>query len=82
MRRVIEPYHEDLAIAVECVFVWYWIADPCAQLGITFVLGHALYEEILFIERKLGKQVPHHDSAMASKPDPCANDWPPRCAPF
>ena len=22
--RVIEPYREDLAVAVECVFVWYW----------------------------------------------------------
>ena len=25
--RVLEPYREDLAVAVECVFVWYWIAD-------------------------------------------------------
>ncbi len=25
------------------MFVWYWIADLCAQLGVTFVLGHALY---------------------------------------
>lgn len=41
--RVIEPYTEDLAVAVECVFVWYWIADLCARLGVTFVLGHALY---------------------------------------
>ena len=41
--RTIEPYREDLAVAVECVFVWYWIADLCAKLGITFVLGHALY---------------------------------------
>ena len=37
--RVIEPYREDLAVAVECVFVWYWIADLCEQLGVTFVLG-------------------------------------------
>ena len=41
--RIIEPFREDLAVAVECVFVWYWIADLCAQLGITFVPGHALY---------------------------------------
>ncbi len=41
--RTIEPYREDIAVAVECVFVWYWIADLCARLGITFVLGHALY---------------------------------------
>ena len=43
LMRVIEPYREDLAIAVECVFVWYWIADLCTRLGVTFVLGHALY---------------------------------------
>ena len=41
--RIIEPYREDLAVAVECVFVWYRIADLCEQLGVTFVLGHALY---------------------------------------
>lgn len=41
--RAIEPFREDLAVAVECVFVWYWIADLCEQLGVTFVLGHALY---------------------------------------
>ena len=31
------------AVAVECVFVWYWLADLCQQLELTFVLGHALY---------------------------------------
>jgi len=41
--RLIEPFREDLAVAVECVFVWYWLADLCEQLGVTFVLGHALY---------------------------------------
>jgi len=43
LARVLEPYREDLAVAVECVFVWYWIADLCARLDVTFVLGHALY---------------------------------------
>ncbi len=23
--------------------MWYWIADVCAELGVHFVLGHALY---------------------------------------
>jgi transposase len=40
--KVIAPYRDDLAIAVECMFTWYWLADLCAQEGITFVLGHAL----------------------------------------
>lgn len=41
--RAIAPYREDIAVAVECIFTWYWIADLCSREGITFVLGHALY---------------------------------------
>jgi transposase len=40
---VIEPFREDVVVAVECMFTWYWIADLCIQEGIPFVLGHALY---------------------------------------
>ncbi len=40
---LIHPYQDDLAIAVECIFTWYWIADLCQEQGIAFVLGHALY---------------------------------------
>jgi hypothetical protein len=25
------------------MFTWYWLADLCADEGIPFVLGHALY---------------------------------------
>jgi transposase len=41
--ELIEPYRDDLVVAVECIFTWYWIADLCAREGISFVLGHALY---------------------------------------
>ena len=40
--RLIAPYREDLVVAVECIFTWYWRADLCAAEGIPFVLGHAL----------------------------------------
>jgi transposase len=39
----VEPFREDLVVAVECIFTWYWLADLCRQEGIEFVLGHALY---------------------------------------
>ena len=39
----IAPFREDLVVAVECTFTWYWLADLCSQEGIAFVLGHALY---------------------------------------
>jgi len=41
--RTIAPYRDDIVVAVECIFTWYWLADLCAQQGIPFVLGHALY---------------------------------------
>jgi len=41
--KAIAPYREDMAVAVECIFTWYWLADLCAQENIVFVLGHALY---------------------------------------
>ena len=39
----VEPYRDDLVVAVECMFTWYWLADLCRREGIEFVLGHALY---------------------------------------
>ena len=41
--RTIEPYRDDLVVAVECIFTWYWLTDLCARETIPFVLGHALY---------------------------------------
>lgn len=37
------PFTEDLVVAAECMFTWYWLADLCASQDIRFVLGHALY---------------------------------------
>lgn len=41
--KTIAPYRGDVVVCVECIFTWYWLADLCAQEGIPFVLGHALY---------------------------------------
>lgn len=41
--KAIAPYREGIVIAVECIFVWYWLADLCFVENIPFVLGHALY---------------------------------------
>jgi transposase len=39
---VVAPYRDDLVVAAECMFTWYWLADVCAAEHIPFVLGHAL----------------------------------------
>jgi transposase len=41
--RLLKPYRRDVAVAVECMFCWYWVADLCAEQGLPFILGHALY---------------------------------------
>src|SRR5499427_2682798 len=41
--HVVAPYRQGLVVVVECMFTWYWLADLCADEGIPFVLGHALY---------------------------------------
>jgi transposase len=40
--KAIAPYREQIVLAAECMFTWYWLADFCAEHGIPFVLGHAL----------------------------------------
>jgi hypothetical protein len=37
--KAVEPYRQDLVVAVECIFSWYWLADLCAQEGIEFILA-------------------------------------------
>ena len=41
--KAVTPYREGLVVAVECLFTWYGLADLCAEQGLPFVLGHALY---------------------------------------
>ncbi len=41
--KAIKPFRDDIVVAVECMFTWYWLADLCKKENIHFVLGHALY---------------------------------------
>ena len=41
--RLLAAYRQDVVVAAECTFSWYWLADLCAEEAIPFVLGHALY---------------------------------------
>ena len=40
--KTIAPSREQIVLAAEWMFPWYWLADLCAEHGIPFVLGHAL----------------------------------------
>jgi hypothetical protein len=34
--KAVAPYREDLVVAVECIFTWYWLADLCRNEAIHF----------------------------------------------
>src|SRR5712691_2506058 len=62
--RVSAPYREDLVVAVECIFTWYWLADLCAQEGIAFVLGHALYMKAIHGGKAKNDKIDSHKIAV------------------
>jgi hypothetical protein len=61
---VIAPYREDLVVAVECIFTWYWLADLCAKEGIRFVLGHALYMKAIHGGKAKNDKIDAHKIAV------------------
>jgi transposase len=62
--RIIAPYREDLVVGVECIFTWYWLADLCAQEGIIFVLGHALYMKAIHGGKAKNDKIDAHQIAV------------------
>jgi len=61
--QAIEPYREDIVVAVECMFVWYWLADLCEQEGIPFILGHALYMKAIHGGKSKNDKIDSHKIA-------------------
>jgi transposase len=62
--KVVAPYREDIVVAVECIFTWYWLADLCAQEGIPFVLGHALYMKAIHGGKAKNDKIDAHKIAV------------------
>jgi len=62
--RTLEPYREELVVAVECIFTWYWLADLCARENIPFVLGHALYMKAIHGGKAKNDRIDAHKIAV------------------
>jgi transposase len=60
----IAPYREDLVVAVECIFTWYWVADLCAREDLAFVLGHALYMKAIHGGKAKNDKIDAHKIAV------------------
>jgi transposase len=62
--KVIAPYRDGLVVAVECMFTWDWMADLCADEGLPFVLGHALYMKAIHGGKAKNDQIDSHKIAV------------------
>jgi transposase len=62
--KAIAPYREQIVLAAECMFTWYWLADFCAEHGIPFVLGHALYMKAIHGGKAKNDKIDAHKIAV------------------
>src|SRR5499426_1448988 len=62
--KAIAPYREQIVLAAECMFTWYWLADLCADQGIPFVLGHALYMKAIHGGKAKNDKIDAHKIAV------------------
>lgn len=62
--KVVAPFREDLVVAVECIFTWYWLADLCQRENIKFVLGHALYMKAIHGGKAKNDKIDSHKIAV------------------
>jgi len=60
----VQPYSDDVVIAAECMFTWYWMADTCAEVGLPFVLGHALYMKAIHGGKAKNDRIDAHKIAV------------------
>jgi len=47
LHKLLEPYLGSVVVGVECMHCWYWVSDFCEEMGIDFILGHALYMKVI-----------------------------------
>jgi transposase len=62
--RILEPFQSDVAVTVECIFTWYWIADLCQKENIPFILGHALYMKAIHGSKTKNDKIDSHKIAV------------------
>jgi hypothetical protein len=61
--KAIEPFRQDLVVAVECIITRYWLADLCAQQGIEFVLSQTLYIKAIHGGKAKSNKIDSHQIA-------------------
>ncbi len=62
--NIIKDCREDVVVAAECMFAWYWLSDLCREENIPFVLGHALYMKAIHGGKAKNDRIDSHKIAV------------------
>ena len=68
--ELVFPFLEDIAVDVEYVFCWHWLADLCSDRKIDFVLGHVFYMKALHGGKTKNDKIDSYKIAMLLISDP------------
>ena len=81
LRKLLEPYMEDVVVGVECMHCWYWVSDFCRELNVEFILGHALYMKAIHGGKAKNDKIDSYKiaSLMRGGNFPLAYNYPSKC---
>ena len=65
--KTLQPYAHSLVVSAESCFAWYWLADLCADNGIEFILGHALYMKAIHGAKAKNDRIDSHKIALLTQ---------------
>lgn len=61
---LLAPYKQNLVVGCESTYAWYWLADLCADHGIEFILGHALYMKAIHGGKTKNDRIDSHKISL------------------
>ena len=62
--QAMAPSRAPIVLAAECMFIWYWLADLCAEHGMPCVLGHALSRKAIHGGKAKNDKIDAHKIAV------------------
>lgn len=63
-KKILKPYMNSIAISAEACFPYYWLSEFCENIGIDFLLGHALYMKHIHGGKAKNDRIDSHKIAL------------------
>jgi hypothetical protein len=95
LHLILQPYIGNIVVGAECMHCWYWVSDfkvncevredtlgCCENLGVDFILGHALYMKAIHGGKAKNDRIDSYKIAKLIRGGnfPLAYVYPKKCA--